>query len=483
MSDMGTPSKALRPNALGVAAISFMVISAAAPLTGAAGGIPLSMLLGNGAGIPGTFLLVTAILLIFAAGYVAMARHVKNAGAFYAFAAQGLGGHVGGAAAMIALLSYNAMQIGLMGLFGFAAAGTFGPAGLGLIDVPWYYWSYAAIAIIAVLGYRQVDLSAKVLMLLVFLEFAIVILLDVVILGKGGASGLSLAPFTPAQIFSTDTWSIGVLYCFAGFIGFEATTIYSEEARDAHVTVPKATYVSVLAIGVFYSITAWLMIMGIGMDNLMPTLGAEGFDPTSFLFVLGGTYLGDTLTTVMGILFVTSVFAALLAFHNAIARYIFVTGREGILPDSVGITHGKHLSPHVGSVIQSILALLIVTLFVVLGLDPVFALFSWLSQLGTLGVLGLMSLTSFSVIAFFARNALGEGALSTKVLPLIAGVVMAILFVKIFMDFGALTGAEGNLSWMLPSLVIVAGVIGIALAAMLKSRDPGRFADLGKTKL
>jgi amino acid transporter len=186
---------------------------------------------------------------------------------------------------------------------------------------------------------------------------------------------------------------------------------------------------------------------------------------------------------IMGILFVTSVFAALLAFHNAIARYIFVTGREGILPDSVGVTHGKHLSPHVGSVIQTLLALAVVTLFVVKDMDPVLQLFSWLSQLGTLGVLGLMSLTSFAVIAFFARNALGEGALSTKVLPLVAGVIMAVLFVKIFTDFGALTGAEGNLSWMLPSLVIVAGIVGVALAAMLKGRDPRRFAELGKGKV
>lgn len=478
MSDMGAPSKVLRSNALGVAAISFMVISAAAPLTGAAGGIPLSMLLGNGVGIPGTFLIVTAILLIFAAGYVAMARHVKNAGAFYAFAAQGLGGHIGGAAAIIAMLSYNAMQIGLMGLFGAAASGTFAAFG---VDLPWYYWAYGAIAVIAVLGYRQVDLSAKVLMVLVFLEFAIVLLLDAVILVKGGAAGLNLAPFAPSNIFS-GTWSIGVLYCFAGFIGFEATTIYSEEARDPHVTVPKATFLSVLAIGIFYSVTSWLMVMGIGVDQLMPTLGG-GMDPTTFLFMLGGTYLGETATMIMGILFVTSVFAALLAFHNAIARYIFVTGREGILPDSVGVTHGKHLSPHVGSVIQTLLALAVVTLFVVKDMDPVLQLFSWLSQLGTLGVLGLMSLTSFAVIAFFGRNAMGEGALSTKVLPLIAGVIMAVLFVKIFMDFGALTGAEGNLSWILPSLVIVAGVVGMALAAMLKGRDPQRFADLGKTKV
>ncbi len=477
MAEAGIPTNQLKKNSLGVASITFMVVSAAAPLTGAAGGIPLSMLLGNGIGIPGTFLIVTAILLAFSVGYVAMSRHVKNAGAFYAFAAQGLGGHAGGAAALIAMLSYNAMQIGLMGLFGAAASGTFAQFGL---DLPWYYWSYAAIAIIAVLGYRQVDLSAKVLMLLVLLEFAIVLLLDAVILVHGGASGLSLAPFAPSNIFS-GTWSIGVLYCFAGFIGFEATTIYSEEARDAHITVPRATYFSVLAIGLFYSVTSWLMVMGIGMDQLMPTL--SGMDPTTFLFLLGGTYLGEGLTVLMSILFVTSVFAALLAFHNAIARYIFVTGREGILPNAVGYTHAKHMSPHIGSVLQTLLALIFVTLFVVKDLDPVLALFSWLSQLGTLGVLGLMSLTSFSVIAFFGKNAMGETAFSTKVLPLITGVVMAVLFVKIFTDFGALTGAEGNLSWILPSLVLVAAVVGVLLASRLKSADPAKFGEMGKTKV
>ena len=119
----------LRKNSLGVGAVTFLVISAAAPLTAVAGGVPISMLLGNGNGIAGSFLLVTAILLIFAVGYVAMARHVTNAGAFYAFAARGLGGRFGGASALIAILSYNAMQIGVLGLLGAASAGTFAPLG------------------------------------------------------------------------------------------------------------------------------------------------------------------------------------------------------------------------------------------------------------------------------------------------------------------------------------------------------------------
>ena len=477
MAEAGIPSNQLKKNSLRVGAITFLVVSAAAPLTGAGGGIPPSMLFGNGAGIAGSFLIVTLILLAFSVGYVAMSRHVKNAGAFYAFAAQGLGGRFGGAAAMVAILSYNAMQVGLMGLLGAVASGTFAQFGL---ELPWYVWTYIAIALVAVLGYRQVDLSAKVLMLLVLAEFAIVILLNLSILFKGGAAGLNLQPFTWTQITS-GTPSIGFLFCFAGFIGFEATTIYSEEAKNPSVTVPKATYISVLAIGVFYTVTSWLMTMGIGVDQLLPTL--QGLpDPAAFLFILGETYIGSTLTTVMGVLFMTSIFAAVLAFHNAVARYKFVAGREGILPDAVGFTHPRFQSPHIGSVLQTIIALLVVSLFVAKGLDPVLNLFVWMTQMGTLGVLGLMALTSFAVIAFFAKDAMGENMLSTKVLPLLTGVVMAYLFFIIFRDFGALTGSQGMLSWAIPAMVPLFGVIGFALASALAARDPARFKDLGKSK-
>ncbi|ENR02048.1 hypothetical protein H721_03210 [Brucella ovis IntaBari-2006-46-332] len=168
----------LRKNSLGVAAVTFLVVSAAAPLTAVAGGVPLSMLLGNGSGIPLTFLIVTGVLLMFSVGYVAMARHIRNAGAFYAFTAQGLGGLMGGAAALLAILAYNAMQIGVFGLFGAATSGFM--ASLGL-DLPWWAWTYIGIAAVAVLGYRRVDLSARVLTVLVVLEYLVVLVIDAAI--------------------------------------------------------------------------------------------------------------------------------------------------------------------------------------------------------------------------------------------------------------------------------------------------------------
>jgi DNA mismatch repair protein MutS len=95
---------------------------------------------------------------------------------------------------------------------------------------------------------------------------------------------------------------------------------------------------------------------------------------------------------------------------------------------------------------------------------------------------GLMALTSLSVLMFFMKDAMGESVLATKVLPAITGLVMGYLFIIIFRDFGALTGTEGNLGWMIPALVPLFALIGFGLASMLASRDPARFKALGNTK-
>jgi len=465
----------LRKNALGVGAVTFLVVSAAAPLTAVAGGVPLSMLLGNGPGIPLTFLLVTVVLLLFSVGYVAMARHIRNAGAFYAYTAQGLGGLMGGAAALIAILAYNAMQIGVFGMFGAITSGFFASLGFSM---PWWAWTYLGIAVVAVFGYRRVDLSAKVLTALVILEYLVVLVIDAAILLKGGDAGLSVAPFTPAAFWS-GTPAIGILFCFAAFIGFEATTIYSEEAREPNKTVPRATYISVLIIGVFYMLTSWLMVNGAGVDKLVPQL--QGLqDPTTFLFGLAERYVGHWITVAMNILFITSLFAGVLAFHNGVARYMYVAGREGLLPKSVGVTHPQFQSPHVGSLIQTVIAALVVALFAATGQDPVLALFSWLTNVGTLAIILLMAFTAFAIVAFFGRNpGLESNPVVTKVLPIVTGLILLVLVYYISVNFGAIAGANGVLAVLLPGLVVIAALIGFLAAIRLRSSDAAGFARLG----
>lgn len=475
----GQGENRLRKNSLGVGAITFLVVSAAAPLTAVAGGVPLSMLLGNGPGVPATFLLVTLLLLVFAVGYIAMSRHVTNAGAFYAYTARGIGGVFGGAAAIIAIVSYNCMQIGVFGMFGAATSGLFARWGLTL---PWWVWCYLGIATVAIFGYRRVDLSAKVLMVLVVLEYLVVMVIDVAIIGKGGDSGLSLAPFS-ASSFLSGSPAIGILFCFAAFIGFEATTIFSEEAKIPEKTVPRATYISVLVIGIFYMFTSWLMVDGVGPEKLVPTLKGLS-DPTTFLFSLATRYVGGPLSEIMSILFVTSLFAGVTAFHNGVSRYMYVAGREKLLPAAIGVTHPKFQSPHVASVVQTIIATIVITFFAVAKLDPVLALFSWLTNVGTLGIIVLMTLTSVSVLAFFSNNpTLERSPWKAKILPAIATIGLLVVVYETVINFNGLSGASGLLGWFLPSIILIAALLGALLAVGLKSRDLIAFDALGRTEI
>lgn len=475
-NDSRSGANQLRQNSLGVGAITFLVVSAAAPLTAVAGGVPLAMLLGNGAGIPAAFLLVTLILLLFAVGYVAMSRYITRAGAFYTYTTTSFGGIWGSIAALIAILAYNCMQIGLYGLFGAATAGLF--SGIGL-ELPWWVWTYLSIAIVAFLGYRSIDLSTKILGLLVLAEYVIVLIIDVVIAMKGGAQGISLSSsFSPSAFFSGAP-AIGMLFCFAAFIGFESTTIYREEARDATITVPRATYISVLIIGVFYMLTSWMMVVGEGADKLIPTLQGLA-DPTTFLFGLAERYVGGWAPPIMSFLLVTSLFAGILAFHNAVARYMYVAGRSGILPTALGKTHSMFQSPYIASIVQTLIATLVVSIFVIAQLDPVLALFSWLTNVATLAILVLMCLTALAIFVFFKQHPeLDHSVLATKISPIVSGLLLIILVVFITWNFASIAGTNSLMAVFLPSLIIIAGFIGWILALRLRATNPRAFADLG----
>lgn len=471
----GNSTTELRRGTLGTALIVFFVISAASPLSVIAGGFPIGIMLGNGAGTPALLLLTLMVLLAFAAGYTAMARHVTHAGGFYAFISRGLGGMAGGAAGMLAMVAYNLLQAGLYGLFGAIVAANLESL-LG-VTVPWWWCSVAALATIAWLGYRKVDLSARLLAVVVIAEYVVMLILDSAILWTGGEHGLDAASFTPAQV-SSGTPAIGLLFCFAAFIGFEATTLYGEEAKDARRTIPRATYISVLLIGGFYGLSVWAMIIGAGSDNVVGLLQAMQ-DPTTFVYNLSDRYVGTGLTSAIRVLFMTSLFAGLLAFHNAAARYFFAVGRDGLLPAPLARVHPKHQSPYLASVLQSLLALSIVLSFVIAGADPVLQLFAWFTNVATLCLILLMAMTSLAVLGYFwHRRDTGEGRWSCLYLPVLSGIALLAVWLLAVLHFDVLTGASAQLSYSLCAVIPAALLIGALLAARLKTSAPSRFQAL-----
>ncbi len=468
-------ARALRQNSLGPLGIAFLVLSAAAPLVGIAGGLPVAMLLGNGAGMPASFAAATLILLLFAVGYTAMAPHVRNAGAFYAFAARGLGGFAGGATAIVALISYCAMLLGLYALFGSALAEAV--SAFTDFTLPWGVGALVGLAVVAFLGYRRVDLSARILAVLVACEYLVVLYLDTRVLLARGSAGLSFSSFTPAVFLSGSPW-IGLLLSFSAFVGFEATAIYSEEARDPARSVPVATYLAVIVLGLFYLFSAWCVVVAMGASQVLPTI--RSFDsPTTLLFTIADHYAGHDLALVMRAMFLSSVFAGLLAFHNAVARYGYALGREGLLPALLGETHPRHGSPHVASVAASSVLLFLLLLALALHADPLLTLFGLMTGVGTLGVVVLMAVASASVLGLSGRIAVKDGRLATRVAPALAELALLAVAALAWLHFDALSGVSGRLARVAPLAVPVAAVVGFLAAVLLRFRAPERFARLG----
>ncbi len=253
-------SVADRRRTLSTRHVVFVVIAAAAPMAAMVGNVPVAFLYGNGPGLPAAFALAGAALLCFCVGYAAMSRRVVNTGAFYTYVARGIGKPPAVGAAYLAVLSYTALTIGLAGAFGYFIQLASNNA------VTWEIPSGIAIVIVAILGYRSADLSAKVLGVLMLLEFAVLIVFDGAVGFHKGVHALPLSSLAPHNIFSGSI-GIALMFAFTSFVGFESGALYGEETANPERSIPKATYIAVSAVGIFYFLTTWFAVGSFGVEQ------------------------------------------------------------------------------------------------------------------------------------------------------------------------------------------------------------------------
>lgn len=459
---------------LGTFSIVLMVVAAAAPLTVVAATVPVMLLVTGSVGLPLFFACATVILLLFSVGFTRMSRYVKNAGAFYSYIQAGIGRIPGVGAATLALGSYFLLLLALyfvLGVLGAGAWSTFTGQ-----DAPWWVFTVVAWAIVAFLGYRDIDLSAKVLGVALIVEAAVVLILDVSILVRGGAEGLAAVPLFPADL-SPASFGIGLMFAVLGFIGFEATAVFRNEAKDPDRTIPRATFIAVILIGVFYAFSSWAVLVGAGGESLWDALNA---DPDNFVLNLASIYVSPVLFYTMQILIVTSIFACLLAFHNVIGRYMFTLGSFRILPTRLGVVNQKHRTPSAASAWLSAIAAAVLLVSVLLSVDPYTVGYTWFSGSATLGLLVLMALTNVAVLVFFRRSGRRGSAWATIIAPALSLIGMAVVVYMVIANFEMLVGdaaAAGGL------LIVLAAfyVIGSGIALYMRARDRAAYDRLGST--
>ncbi|MET9844049.1 APC family permease [Streptomyces ossamyceticus] len=459
----------LRRGSLGTSDIAFFVVSAAAPLTVMAGVAPLAILMG-GIGAPVGYLLAGLTLAVFAVGFTTMSRHVRSAGAFYAFITRGLGRRAGIGAALLALIGYNGMEIGVYGLLGTATRDT--ARSLFGADVPWLPVALLGLLLIGYGGYRSIDFGAKVLGVLLVAETGILVLLAGAVLVDGGADGLSLASFAPGNVMVPGMIAV-LAFAFAAFTGFESTVIYRREARDPARTVPRATYLAVAFLGLFYAFVVWTVIQAFGDAQVIATAGSN---PADLFFSAITVYVGPWAADLMHVLIVTSVLASLLAFHNAINRYGLALAEEGILPRALARVHPRHRSPYVAGIAQTVLGAAVVLAFAAAGADPYMQLLLWVNTPGMLALMVLQLLAAIAVPLYFRRRTHGEGALRTVVAPIAAAVLLTGAIALVVTHLDQFTGASTTVNTVLAAIVPAVLVLGLALGWWLRRSRPEVYA-------
>src|SRR5436305_5249841 len=273
---------ALARNALGLREVLFCIVTGAAPIAAMQFNVPWAV---GGAGYagPATFLLATLILTIFSVGYVEMARRVTAAGGFYSFISHGFGAVIGMGAAITIALSYTIFSAANVGVTSYFAQSNIATWTNGNVDIPIGVLYIVLIVIAFLFSYFHIELTAKVLGVCLITEVLCLVIFDVVTMLKGGAHGVSVSALNPANIRGNSDAKAGLgalagvafFGAFWSWVGFEMAPNYAEEARNPKKMMASATYISVIGLGVIYTLTCWAFVTGWGKAQSSPSIARQ----------------------------------------------------------------------------------------------------------------------------------------------------------------------------------------------------------------
>lgn len=468
-------STSLLKNSMRFFTIVLMVTAAAAPLVVVSAYIPISIAFGAGMSVPVTYAAATIILLIFTVGFAQMAKRITASGAFYNYTTKGLGKSVGLGAGLTVMLGYSMIAPAIAGGFGYYFSSMLST--YLAVDVPWWVSAIGVFILMWFLSYFKVTLTGRILGTLLTLEVLVVFIVATATIFQGGAEGQLPGTLSPTAWAAAPAVGIGFFLAFWSWIGFETTAIYGEETADPKKSVPRATYIAVITLGVFYTYASYAAVVGFGNNSVEQANNLLG----QYYFVLADMYTVPATRVIMDFLVITGFFACSFAFFNNASRYLFSMGRDHILPRRLGHTNSLHKSPYVANGVQAVISIIVVLIFALIGADPLLHLGTWLPIFSTLAVIGVQLLVSFAVIGYFnkeGRRTAGDWW-KTLVAPILGAVAMIVVIYLLITNLPFIAGSEDLVVTLIPYYVLGVFVIGVVYALYLKKAHPSRYDRIG----
>lgn len=301
---------------------------------------------GNGTWL--SFLLGMIGLVFVGININQFARRSASPGSLYSYTVKGLGPTVGVLCAWGLLLAY--LFTGMSTLCGFAI---FGQKLLSDIGIHTHILTLFAVGTAAAwyVAYKDIQLSAKMMLLLEGVSVVSILLLGLIIWAQKGfaidTAQLTLQGATPGGV------TMGIVLVVFSFSGFESSTSLGDEAKKPLRTIPKSVLQSTLLAGVFFIFMAYIEVLG--FSGTAAELGKTEA-PLDFLAHQAGV---DSLGVLISLGALLSFFSCTLACINPTARLFFILARHGLFHTSLGTAHSSNLTPHKAVALSSLITFLL----------------------------------------------------------------------------------------------------------------------------
>ncbi len=426
-----------------------------------------------GGSTPLAFLLGGVACLALAFVVIGFARRMAAAGYAYTYTARSLGQNAG-------------FLVGWLYFFGFFCFVPMTMAGVGgftrdLIQAELWHgipsWSWFVIFLIgmAVLLYlviNDIKISARTTLWIGAATVAVFVVLDLILIVKGGAAGNTLAPFTFSHTLKGGFNGVffGIIYGVLSYIGFETCADFGEETANPRRAIPFAVLTAVIFAIVFYVGTTYAYAIGIGVGH-----GAQWAGDPTVASTLATRFAGSALSILISIAAILSAFVVCVACAAAGTRTLFAMGREGVIPRWFGYTHPVHKTPANAAFVVSALATVVAVLVGFgwsYGAGP-YTVFGLMAGIGGLSIIIVYVVLCIGSAAWFRRTQSDYKLAIHGVIPVIGAVIFALGIYGSIYPVPPMPGRiipYVNLGW------IIAGLLALAY---VRRRYPGRVAEIG----
>ena len=354
--------------------------------------------------------LVTLAAMVFTArSYARMSAAFPVAGSTYAYTQRTFGAPVGFLAGWSLLLDYLFLP-----MLNYLVIGIYMEAAIPA--VPAWVFVLVSIILVTVLNVIGIVSVARANFLLLALQVIFIVVFAVmsfITISKLGNVDL-MAPFTG------DGTAGGASPIFAGaailclsFLGFDAVSTMSEEAKDPTRSVPKAIMIATVVCGLIFFGLSYVSQL-VFPSNQFADVDSGSLD---VMTSAGGQFLNTFFTAA----YIAGCIGSALTSQASVARILYAMGRDGIMPRKVfGHVSARFATPT--------FAILVVS---VISLAAIWIKLDFLASIVSFGALVAFSAVNLTVIKHYFFDQGEKNVLNNLILPAVGFVLTAWLWTSL----------------------------------------------------